>query len=91
MTHRSPPKSADESPAARRSIFEVNILEVNSEPAIEMTGPRLKWVLEDLFICIANTVVLPFLESPQDRSQNVTRDINLQGNLRKCLSINFGR
>ncbi|KAI0724450.1 hypothetical protein C8T65DRAFT_691499 [Cerioporus squamosus] len=35
--------------------FQVNLLEVNSEPAIELTGPRLTWILEDLFKSIAKT------------------------------------
>ena len=35
------------------------LLEFNSEPAIELTGPRLTWVLEDLFRNIARVVVEP--------------------------------
>ncbi len=38
----------------------MNLLEVNSEPAIELTGPRLTWILEDLFKAIAKTCVEPF-------------------------------
>ncbi|RDX55970.1 tubulin-tyrosine ligase [Lentinus brumalis] len=40
--------------------LQVNLLEVNSEPAIELTGPRLTWILEDLFKAIAKTCVEPF-------------------------------
>ncbi|GJE98096.1 tubulin-tyrosine ligase-like protein [Phanerochaete sordida] len=43
---------------ARR--FRVSLLEANAEPAIEMTGPRLTWVLEDLFCAIARVCVVPF-------------------------------
>ncbi len=40
--------------------FQVKLLEINSEPAIELTGPRLTWILEDLFKGIAKTCVEPF-------------------------------
>ena len=33
------------------------LLEINSEPAIELTGPRLTWILEDLFVSIAGIAV----------------------------------
>ena len=33
------------------------LLEINSEPAIELTGPRLTWILEDLFAGIAGIAV----------------------------------
>ena len=33
------------------------LLEINSEPAIELTGPRLAWVLEDLFTSMAGIAV----------------------------------
>ena len=38
----------------------MKILEINSEPAIELTGPRLTWILEDLFDSIAKTCITPF-------------------------------
>jgi tubulin--tyrosine ligase len=44
------------------SLYEVKLLEINAEPAIELTGPRLTWILEDLFISIGSTCVKPFLE-----------------------------
>ncbi|KAL7285240.1 hypothetical protein ACG7TL_000334 [Trametes sanguinea] len=43
--------------------FQVNLLEVNSEPAIELTGPRLTWILEDLFKATAKTCVEPFFSA----------------------------
>ncbi|CDO72339.1 hypothetical protein BN946_scf184977.g36 [Trametes cinnabarina] len=55
----------DPSPNAARK-FQVNLLEVNSEPAIELTGPRLTWILEDLFKAIARKCVAPFFSA--DRS-----------------------
>ena len=44
------------------SKFQVKLLEINAEPAIEMTGPRLKWILEDLFDLIGENCVKPFFE-----------------------------
>lgn len=41
--------------------FQVKILEINAEPAIELTGPRLTWILEDLFVSIAKVCVGPFV------------------------------
>ncbi|THU91769.1 tubulin-tyrosine ligase [Dendrothele bispora CBS 962.96] len=43
--------------------WQVSLLEMNAEPAIEMTGPRLTWILEDLFSSIAEVVVAPFFSS----------------------------
>ncbi|KAJ7169568.1 tubulin-tyrosine ligase [Mycena filopes] len=40
--------------------FQVSLLEVNAEPAIELTGPRLSWILQDLFIAISRVCVDPF-------------------------------
>ena len=55
--------------AVGTGALQVKLLEVNAEPAIEMTGPRLTWVLEDLFNDIAETCVAPFF---QDRpAENV--------------------
>lgn len=41
-------------------IFQVKLLEINSEPAIELTGQRLHGILEDLFVAIEQVAVLPF-------------------------------
>lgn len=40
--------------------LQVNLLEINAEPAIELTGPRLTWILEDLFVAIREACVEPF-------------------------------
>ncbi|KAJ7102237.1 tubulin-tyrosine ligase [Mycena belliarum] len=40
--------------------FQVKLLEINAEPAIELTGPRLSWILQDLFTAIAKVCVEPF-------------------------------
>lgn len=42
------------------SKIEVKLLEINAEPAIELTGPRLAWILEDLFADIGKVCVEPF-------------------------------
>ncbi|RPD82658.1 hypothetical protein L226DRAFT_549318 [Lentinus tigrinus ALCF2SS1-7] len=65
--------------------FQVNLLEVNSEPAIELTGPRLTWILEDLFKAIAKTCVEPFFSkepAPVDWKVGGTRE-----NLRLSLDM----
>ena len=40
--------------------FVVSLLELNSEPAIEMTGAQLRWVLQELFVAISRNFVAPF-------------------------------
>ncbi|PFH54622.1 hypothetical protein AMATHDRAFT_185316 [Amanita thiersii Skay4041] len=40
--------------------YRVKLLELNAEPAIELTGPRLSWILEDLFYSIGKVCVGPF-------------------------------
>jgi tubulin---tyrosine ligase len=49
--------------------IQVHLLEFNSEPAIELTGPRLTWILEDLFVAIGKVCVEPFF-SPAPPEQN---------------------
>ncbi|EJF66606.1 hypothetical protein DICSQDRAFT_123228 [Dichomitus squalens LYAD-421 SS1] len=61
----------DSSPGALRK-FQVKLLEVNSEPAIELTGPRLTWVLEDLFKGIAKTCVEPYFSAEGSPAHAVT-------------------
>ncbi|GLB36304.1 putative tubulin-tyrosine ligase family protein [Lyophyllum shimeji] len=46
--------------------FQVKLLEMNAEPAIELTGPRLTWILEDLFISIGKVTVEPFLRGIEE-------------------------
>ena len=46
--------------------LKVKLLEVNAEPAIELTGPRLTWILEDLFVSIAKVCVEPFFTDKMD-------------------------
>ncbi|KIO25742.1 hypothetical protein M407DRAFT_236568 [Tulasnella calospora MUT 4182] len=66
----------------------VSILELNAEPAIEMTGPRLGWILDELFDSIAKTCVHPYFHSSMGPSGQdgwgvgETRD-----GLHKCLEV----
>ncbi|KAG8895841.1 hypothetical protein FRC00_006822 [Tulasnella sp. 408] len=66
----------------------VSILELNAEPAIEMTGPRLGWILDELFDSMANACVRPYFYSSTEASGHdgwgvgETRD-----GLRKCLDV----
>ncbi|KZT06869.1 uncharacterized protein LAESUDRAFT_743194 [Laetiporus sulphureus 93-53] len=66
--------------------FQVNLLEVNSEPAIELTGPRLTWILEDLFRAIGRVCVAPSFGASQvgDGKWEVGQTREL---LRKCLDM----
>lgn len=64
--------------------FQVKLLELNAEPAIELTGPRLTWILEDLFKSIAKVIVEPFAK-PSTKVLDWQED-ETQYNFRKCLS-----
>jgi len=61
--------------------FQVKLLEINSEPAIELTGRRLHNILEDLFVAIKQVAVLPFFgqEDIANAEELVPK------HLRKCL------
>ncbi|KAI0374272.1 tubulin-tyrosine ligase [Pilatotrama ljubarskyi] len=79
----------DPSPIAPRK-FQVNLLEINSEPAIELTGPRLTWILEDLFKGIAKTCIVPFFAtdgSPVRDDVQSWQEGEMKENLRKCLYV----
>ena len=62
--------------------FRVKLLEINAEPAIELTGPRLTWVLEDLFNAIARVCVEPFVRDVPVEAWPVGQT---RHHLRKCL------
>ncbi|TFY81546.1 hypothetical protein EWM64_g2472 [Hericium alpestre] len=51
--------------------LQVQLLEVNAEPAIELTGPRLTWILEDLFEAIGKTCVEPFFSGRDTDDRDV--------------------
>ncbi|KIP05570.1 hypothetical protein PHLGIDRAFT_30875 [Phlebiopsis gigantea 11061_1 CR5-6] len=75
--------------ASRR--FHVSLLEVNAEPAIELTGPRLTWILEDLFCAIAQVCVTPYFRAQlHDGGEGEEREWSVgetKENLRKCLDV----
>ena len=63
--------------------FQVKILEINAEPAIELTGPRLTWILEDLFKSIATVAVKPFCNGAAEDHE--WKEGETRHHLRKCL------
>ncbi|KAI6044973.1 tubulin-tyrosine ligase family-domain-containing protein [Pisolithus marmoratus] len=66
--------------------FQVNILEVNAEPAIELTGRRLTWILEDLFKSIQIVCIAPFAGGGSDQiSSWKVREVRY--NMQKCLDM----
>ncbi|KDQ08461.1 hypothetical protein BOTBODRAFT_118627 [Botryobasidium botryosum FD-172 SS1] len=78
--------------------FQVHLLELNAEPAIELTGARLGWILQELFTSIARVCVKGFFEpAPPDDGQGSSGGGNreLEGwevgeerfGLRKCLEV----
>lgn len=69
--------------------FAVKLLEVNAEPAIEMTGERLRWILEDLFKTTSRTCVLPFFA--QTKKEGPSCDCDKLGSFRLCLDIPLRR
>lgn len=74
---------ADAPSTGRR--YQVYLLEVNSEPAIELTGPRLTWILEDLFAAIGKTCVAPFFGGPVSEEQWKIGET--KESFRKCLAV----
>ncbi|KAL5534260.1 hypothetical protein ACEPAG_722 [Sanghuangporus baumii] len=71
--------------------FLVKLLEFNSEPAIEMTGTRLKWILEDLFELISRTCVEPFFNREIFGEVRIPCRTGLESScaFRKCLVVNL--
>ncbi|KAF8213396.1 tubulin-tyrosine ligase [Mycena galopus ATCC 62051] len=63
--------------------FQVSLLEINAEPAIELTGPRLSWILQDLFNAIGKVCVEPFF-SPKSEELEWTVGETRHGFI-KCL------
>ncbi|KAI6132698.1 tubulin-tyrosine ligase family-domain-containing protein [Pisolithus croceorrhizus] len=66
--------------------FQVNILEVNAEPAIELTGRRLTWILEDLFKSIQVVCIAPFAGGVSDRMDS-WKEGEVRYNMQKCLDM----
>jgi tubulin---tyrosine ligase len=64
----------------------VHFLELNPEPAIELTGARLRWVLEDMFTAIAKVCIGPFFGVQGCRWEDWQVGETKEG-LRKCLEV----
>ena len=72
----------------RPDAFQVHILELNAEPAIELTGARLGWILDDFFQGVATTCVAPFFApelSGTDGSE--LNEGETRNGLVKCLTV----
>jgi hypothetical protein len=72
--------------------FGVKLLELNTEPAIELTGDRLGWILEELFDGIAYSCVKPFFRQGEQGGEGKNEVQNWQVGeerfgLRKCLEV----
>ena len=68
----------------------MSLLEVNAEPAIEMTGPRLTWILEDLFCAITDVCVVPFFRAARKAEEGEEGEWavgDTRAHLRKCLDV----
>lgn len=61
------------------------LLEMNSEPAIELTGLRLTWILEDLFAGVARVAVEPHLDRVEPLEEG--KVLESVGHLSKCLDV----
>ena len=70
--------SREESDSNPLSI-RVSLLEFNAEPAIELTGPRLAWTLEDLFVAVAKRCVQPFLDGRGEGGAGEAKNIQKEG------------
>ncbi|KAI5897678.1 TTL-domain-containing protein [Schizophyllum commune H4-8] len=66
-------------PVSGTQPFLVKVLEINAEPAIELTGPRLAWILEDLFVAIGKQCVQPFLDSWREGGDGEAKNIQKEG------------
>ncbi|KAG5654757.1 hypothetical protein H0H81_003765 [Sphagnurus paluster] len=58
-------------PLLETSKYQVKLLEINAEPAIELTGPRLTWILEGLFESIGKVCIEPFLTHEKEKGWGV--------------------
>lgn len=65
--------------------YQVKLLEVNAEPAIELTGPRLSWILEDLFVAMGKVCIGPFFAGRQQFDGDDWALKETRHNLIKCL------
>ncbi|KJA25734.1 hypothetical protein HYPSUDRAFT_1068898 [Hypholoma sublateritium FD-334 SS-4] len=64
--------------------FQAKILEINAEPAIELTGPRLTWILEDLFMATAKVCIAPFFAA-REKSTDSWKIGEVCHNFIKCM------
>ncbi|OJA10767.1 hypothetical protein AZE42_00319 [Rhizopogon vesiculosus] len=82
VSHNPTPSRPGLDSLANSAMFQVKLLEINSEPAIELTGRRLHGILEDLFVAIEEVAVSPFFRQNAVPSAG---DLVVPRHLRKCL------
>lgn len=88
VSHTEPTQNSKSSP------FTVSILELNAEPAIELTGARLSWILESMFSGICHACITPFFqknaggEACNEEVGNSKWEVgDVRHGLYKCLSV----
>lgn len=77
-------------PGSTVPLIQVKLLEINAEPAIELTGPRLTWILEDLFVAIGKVCVEPFVSAKCTGTRTEEKGWSVsetRHGLRKCLDL----
>ncbi|KDQ63771.1 hypothetical protein JAAARDRAFT_29812 [Jaapia argillacea MUCL 33604] len=83
-----PPSRSTSAPQQNSSPWRISLLELNAEPAIEMTGPRLRWILEDVFTGVAKVCVGPFFSGVEGEGEGEKWGIGeMREGLRKCLEV----
>jgi tubulin---tyrosine ligase len=78
------------SPASTEHPIQVKLLEINAEPDIELTGPRLTWILENLFVAMGKACVEPFIAATfpgKARDEKGWGVGEIRHGLRKCLEV----
>jgi tubulin---tyrosine ligase len=71
-------------------LIQVKLLEINAEPAIELTGSRLTWILEDLFVAMGKVCVEPFFGAKFAGATGEGKEwgiSEIRHGLRKCLDV----
>lgn len=63
----------------------MKILELNAEPAIELTGARLGWILDEFFVGVSKTCVAPFFKDTS--SVKEWGEGELRNGLIKCMDL----
>ncbi|KAF8309555.1 hypothetical protein DL93DRAFT_2062864 [Clavulina sp. PMI_390] len=85
LVSHTPPSTQKDLPK-----FTISLLELNAEPAIELTGARLQWILESMFSGVCKACVAPFFSVPTKDVDDNTGEWKVgatRHGLYKCLSV----